>query len=143
MVASDDIALFIHTQATISITVVGKADIKTLFNHKLLQALNVGRTSIVIDIRTVRLVVDNVSIGSQSIEHRLSNIPAGTVGAVQTDLHALEGIDAQRDQITHITVTACHIVHRAADMLTMSKRQFRPVLVEYMEFAVDVVLHQQ
>lgn len=28
-------------------------------------------------------------------------------------------------------------------MLAMSKRQFRPVLVEYMEFTVNVALHQQ
>lgn len=44
---------------------------------------------------------------------------------------------------SHIAVAACHIVHSAADMLTMSKRQFRPVLVEHMEFAINVILYQQ
>ena len=36
MVASDDITLFIHTQATISIAVIGKTDVQALFNHELL-----------------------------------------------------------------------------------------------------------
>ena len=102
-----------------------------------------GGASIVVDIQTVRLVIDNVGICTQSIENALSNIPAGTIGAIQTNLHTLEGVDTQRDQVAHIAVAACHVVHGAADMLTMSKRQFRPVLVKYMELAIDVVLHQQ
>ena len=140
MVASDDIALFIHTQATVSIAVIGKTDVQSLLYHELLQALNVSRSSIVVDIRTVGLCIDDVGIGSQSIKHRLSNIPAGAVGTIQTDLHALEGIDAQRDQIAHVAVAASHIVHGAADVLTVSKRQLRPVFIEYMEFAVNVIL---
>lgn len=64
MVASDDITLFIHTQATISIAVIGKPDVQALFNHELLQALDVGGTCIVVDIRTVGLCIDDVGIGS-------------------------------------------------------------------------------
>ena len=140
MVTGDDIPLLIHAQAAVSVAIEGKTDIQTVLHYELLQALNVGRTSIVIDIRAVRLVVDNISISSQSIEHRLCNVPAGAIGAVQANLDTLEGIDAQRDQITHITVAACHIVHCAADMLTMSKGQLRPVLIEHMKFAINVIL---
>ena len=143
MVASDNITLFIHTQATISIAVIGETNIQTLLYHELLQALNVSRSSIVIDIRTVGLCIDDVGVSTQRIEHRLSDVPACTVGAVQTNLHALEGVDAQADQVAHVAVTACHIVHGAADMLTVGKGQFRPVLVKHMKLAVDVVLHQQ
>ena len=102
-----------------------------------------GGASIVVDIQTVRLVIDNVGICTQSIENTLSDIPAGTIGTVQADLDTFEGVDTQRDQIAHITVTACHIVHGAADVLTVRKRQLRPVLIEHMELSVDIILHQQ
>ena len=75
MVASDHITLFIHTQATISIAVIGKTNIQTLLYHELLQALNVSRSSIVIDIRTVGLCIDDVGVSTQRIEHRLSDVP--------------------------------------------------------------------
>ena len=64
VVASDDISLFIHTQATISIAVIGKTNIRTLLHYKLLQTLNVGRAGIVVDIQTVRLCIDDVGVGS-------------------------------------------------------------------------------
>ena len=143
MVTCDDIALLVHTQAAVGITIKGKANIQTVLHHELLQALNMSRASVVVDVQTVRLVVNDVGICAQSIKNRLSDIPACTVGAIQTNLHALEGIDAQRDQIAHITVTACHIVHRAADVFTVRKGQLRPFLIEYMEFAVDVIFHQK
>ena len=143
VVAGDDIAFLVHAQAAVSIAVEGKADIQTVLHHKLLQTLNMGRASIVVDIQAVGLVVDNIGICTQSIENALSDIPACTVGAVQTDLDPLEGIDAQRDQIAHITVAACHIVHRTADVLAMGKGQLRPFLIKHMKLAVDVVLHQQ
>ena len=140
VVASDDIALLIHAQATVSITVESKADIQTILHHELLQTLDMGRTSVVVDVQTVGLVVDDVGICTQSIENRLSDIPACTVGAVQTDLHALEGVDAQRNQVAHIAVAACHIIHGAADVFPVGKGQLRPILIEYMKLAVDVVL---
>ncbi len=54
-----------------------------------------------------------------------------------------EGVDAQADQVAHVAVAARHIVHGAADMLPVGKGQLRPVLIKDMEFAVNVVLHQQ
>ena len=140
MVTSDDVALFVHTQATVSIAVIGKTDVQPLLYYELLQALDVGGTCIVVDIRTVGLCIDDVGVCAQRIKHRLGNIPGTAVGAVQTNLDTLEGIDAQRDQIAHVAVAARHIVHRAADMLTVSERQLRPVLIEHMELSVNVIL---
>ena len=143
MVAGNNIALLVHAQAAVSVTIESKADIQTVLYHELLQTLNMSRASVVVDVQSVRLVVDDIGIRTQSIKNRLSDIPACTVGAVQTNLHALEGVDAQRDQITHITVAACHIVHSASDVLAVSKGQLRPILIKHMKLAVDVVLHQQ
>ena len=143
MVTGDDVALLVHAQAAVSIAIKGKANVQTVLYHELLQALDMGRTGIVVDVQAVGLVVDDVGVSAQSVKHGLSDIPAGTVGAVQTDLNALEGVDTQRDQVAHVAVTACHIVHGAADVLPVCKGQLRPVLIEHMELAVDVVLHQQ
>ena len=143
VVAGDDIALLIHAQAAVSVAVVGKADVEMILDHELLQTLDVGGTGIVVDVQAVRLVVDDIGVGTQCIEHRLRDVPAGTVGAIQADLDPLEGVDAQADEVAHVAVAACHIVHSASDVLAVSKGQLRPILVEHVELAVDVVLHQQ
>ena len=75
VVASDDITLLVHAQATVSITVIGETNVQALLHHELLQALNVSRSSIVIDIRTVGLCIDDVGVSTQRIEHRLSDVP--------------------------------------------------------------------
>lgn len=93
--------------------------------------------------QAIRLVIDDVGIGTQRIEHRLGNVPAGAISAIQTDLDTLERVDAQRDQVAHVAVASSYIVHRTADVLTMGKGQLRSVLIKDMELAVDVVLHQQ
>ena len=143
MVSSDDITLLVHAQAAVGVTIEGKTNIQTLLHNKLLQTLNMRRTGVVVDVRAIRLVVYDIGISTQGIENALSDIPRAAVSAVQADLDTLEGIDAETDQIAHITVTACHVVHRATDVLTTSKGQFRPVLIKDMEFAVNIVLHQQ
>ena len=58
MVASDDITLLVHAQAAVGVTIVGKADIQALLHYEFLQTLDVGGASIVVDIQTVRLVID-------------------------------------------------------------------------------------
>ena len=143
MVAGDNITLLVYAQAAISIAVIGKTDVQPFLYHELLQALDVGGTGIVVDVQAIRLIVDDIGVCPQRIKHALGNVPAGTVGAVQTDLDTLEGVDAQGDQVTHVAVTAGHIVYSASDMFPVSERQLRPVLIEYMELSVNIILHQQ
>ena len=81
-----------------------------------------GGTGVVVDVQAVGLCIDDVGIGPQRIEHRLSDVPGTTVGAIQTDLDTLEGIDAQRDQIAHVAIATGHIVHRAANVFPVSER---------------------
>ena len=141
VVAGDDIALLIHTQATVGIAIVCKTNIQTFLHNELLQTLNVGRTGIVVDIQAIGLVVDDISICAQCIKDRFCNVPAGAVGTIQTNLDTFERVNAQRNQVAHVTVTTRHIVHGTADVLTMSKRQLWPVLIKDMEFAVDVIFY--
>ena len=102
-----------------------------------------GRTSIVVDVQTVGLCIDDVSICTQSIEYRLCDVPGTAVGTVQTNLDAFKGIDAEADQVAHVAVAACNVVHSTADMLTMGKGQLRPILIKDVKFTVDIILHQQ
>ena len=143
MVTGDDIALFIHAEAAVGIAVIGKADVKVILDNELLQPLNVGGAGVEVDVQAVGLIVDDIGVGAQCVKDALGNVPAGAVGAVQTDLDAAEGVDAQADQVPHIAVAACHIVHSAAHMVAAGKGQLRPVLIENVQLAVEVILDQQ
>ena len=101
------------------------------------------RAGIVVDVQAIRLVVYDIGVCAQGIENTLSDVPAGAIGTVQTDLDTLEGVDTQRNQVAHVAVTTGDVIHSTANMLTVGKVQLRPVLIKDMEFAVDVVFHQQ
>ena len=90
MVAGDDVALLIHTEAAVSVAVVGKADVEVVLHNELLQTLNVGGAGVQVDVQAVGLVVDDVGVCTESIKNALGNVPAGTVGAVQADLDPLK-----------------------------------------------------
>ena len=62
MVAGDNIALLIHTQALVSITVVGKTNVLSLLHNKLLKTFNMRRAGIGVNVRAIRLIVDDVSV---------------------------------------------------------------------------------
>ena len=61
-------------------------------------------TSIIVDVGAIGLCIDDIGVCTQSIKHRLGDIPGTAVGTVQTNLHALEGVDAETDQISHVAV---------------------------------------
>lgn len=61
-----------------------------------------GGTGIVIDIGTIRLSIDHISLRSQRIKNRLCDIPCTSVGTVQTNPHSLKGIYSQGDQISYV-----------------------------------------
>ena len=83
MVAGDNFALLIHAQAAVGVTIEGKANVQALLHHELLQTLNMRRAGIGVDVRAVRFVIYDIGISTQGIENALSDIPAGTIGAIQ------------------------------------------------------------
>ena len=143
VVAGDDVALLIHAEAAVGVAVVGKADVKVVLHNELLQTLNVGGAGVQVDIQAVGLVVDDVGVCTESIKNALGNVPAGTIGAVQADLDPLEGVNPQRDQVSHVAVASADVVDGAADMVTAGKRQFGPILVKDVQLAVEVILDEQ
>ena len=143
VVAGDDVALLIDTEAAVGIAVVGKADVKVIFDDELLQTLDVGGTGVVVDVQAVGLVVDDIGVRTQRVENALRDVPAGAVGAVQTDLDAAERVNAQADQVAHVAVAAADIVNRTADVVAAGEGQLRPILIEDVQLAVDVILDEK
>ena len=62
----------------------------------LYQLLHLGLT-IVVDVQTVGLIIDDVGICAESIKDRFGEIPGASIRTIQTDIDTLEGEDAQRD----------------------------------------------
>ena len=143
MVTCYNITFFIHTQTAISISVIGKAHIQSIFHYKLLQTFNMGRTCIVVDICTIWFIVNNIGVCAKGIKYALRNVPAWTISTIQSYLNSPERIDAQGNQIAHITVTSGYIVYRTADSFSAGKGKFCPVPVKYMKLTVNIVLNQQ
>ena len=103
VVAGDHVAFLIYAKAAVCVAVVGKTNVHPVVYHVFLQSLNMGRTGIVVDVGAIRLGVDHVGFGAESIKNSLGNVPGASVGTVQRHLHAAEGIDPQRDQIPYVT----------------------------------------
>ena len=141
-IPANHISLLIHTETAVRISVVGKANIQSLLHYKLLETLDMGGTGIVIDIGTIRLSIDHISLRSQRIKNRLCDIPCTSVGTVQSNPHSLKGIYSQGDQISYVTVPACRIIHRPADLTALCKRNLMPFLSEQLKTVIQIILHQ-
>ena len=82
-----------------------------------------GGAAILINIRSVRLTVNHISLSAQSVIHALCNGKGASVRAVKPNPHILKGTGRQGNQITDITVSSCRIVHRKPDILSLGKRK--------------------
>ena len=89
LVAVDHAAALVHGQAAVGIAIVGKAHIQALLHHVALQALNMRRAAVDIDVKAVGRGIDHAHIGAQCVEHRLGHRGCRAVGAIDADLDAL------------------------------------------------------
>ena len=135
MIARDDLALLIHAQAAVRVTVKGKSDIEAVIYDELLQMLDMRAAAVGIDVVAVRLIVDHIGLCAKRPENIFRDIPGSAVGAVQTDTHAAEAVFCHADQIAGIAVAALNIVDRAADVFAGRER--------HIDFAVQVFLDLQ
>ena len=142
VVTCDHIALLIHTKTTVRIPIIGKTHVHSILHHIFLQSLNMGRTSIVVDVGAIRLGVDHVGFGAESIKNSLGNVPGASVGTVQRHLHAAEGIDTQRDQIPYVTVSSGNKVYCTADFFLLCKRDLLPFLPEDFQISIQIGFHK-
>ena len=76
-----------------------------------------------VDIGSIGMIVDHISLGSQCIKYRLGDLRRRTIGTVQTHLLILKGTGGQGNQIAQITVSAQHIVGGPSDLLSVRQWQ--------------------
>ena len=94
-VAVHNIAVLIHCDTSVRISVIGESHIQLLLFHKLLEHFNVSGTAVRVDVRSVRFVVDDISFCSKCIEYALRDRKRASVCTVKTDPHILEGTGRQ------------------------------------------------
>ena len=87
------------------------------------------RTTVGINIGSVRLVVDHIGLGAKSVVHAFCDGKGAAVGTVQTDPHIFKGTGRQGDQMSDITVPACRIIHCASDVFFFCQRKFSHLAV--------------
>ena len=143
MVPRDNISLFINAQAAVSIAVVSKAHVKTVFHHIFAKSLNVCGACVHVDIGAVRGSVYNISLCTQSVKDGFCNVPRAAVCAVKSHLHAPERVHSEGNKVAHIAVSARNVVNSAADVLTVGKGNFLPLLSEHFKLAVNVILNKR
>ena len=72
------------------------------------------RTTVSIDVSSIRACIDNISLGSKCIKHSFSQCPCTSVRCIKTYTHSLKGIYGKTHKISHISVTSCCMIYRTA-----------------------------
>ena len=124
----------IHGQAAVGIAVVGKAHVQPLLHHVALQALHMRGATVDVDVKTIGRGIDHAHVGAERVKHRLGHRGSRAVGAVNTDLDALQRKVRAGDERSNVAVAALHVVHRGADVIARCQR--------HLALAIDVVLDE-
>ena len=80
--------------------------------------------TVCIDVRSIRLVVDHISLSSKCIINTFRNGKCTSVRTVKSDTHILERACGQRDQMSDIPVSSRRIVNRSSNRFLLCKRNF-------------------
>ena len=94
-----------------------------------------GRTTVRIDIRTIRCVIDDICLRAKCIEHCFRNRRRCTVCTVESDTQILECTCWECHQITDITVSTHRIIRRPSNLFFRCKWNLR-----YQ--SIDIILNQ-
>ena len=63
-------------------------------------------TATAVNVQSVRLIVDDISVSAEGIKYALRNGGGASVGAVEANLLTLKGSRSDRDQVTDIAVSS-------------------------------------
>ena len=140
-VSVNHVAALVNCQAAVSITVIGKAHVKAVLNHKALQLVNVGGAAINVDVEAVWSVVDNMRLGAQGVKDRASNTRSCAVSAIQANLQALQAKAAARNKAGDVAVAALHVINRAANAVTGCQRNVKLAVNIGLYLLKDVLVH--
>ena len=81
-------SLVIHCDQTISIAIKGQPNGSAAFYHAFFEVLSILRPTIVVDVDSVRFIVNDLNIGAQFNECLRGHFICGPVGRIDDDLHA-------------------------------------------------------
>ena len=79
-------AVTAHGNASVAISVKGKAEIEMLFLHKRTKPLNMRGAAFAVDIQPIRRVTDHRHLRTERAEHASCDHPRSAVGTVKSDL---------------------------------------------------------
>ena len=79
-------------------------------------------TAAAVNVQSVRLIVDDISVSAEGIKYTLRNGGGASVGAVEADFLALKGSRSDGDQVTDIAVSSRCKILRSSDMFSLCKR---------------------
>ena len=63
-------------------------------------------TAVAVNVQSVRLIVDDISVSAEGIKYALRNGGSASVGAVEANLLTLKGSRSDGDQVTDIAVSS-------------------------------------
>ena len=92
MVTVDHLSVLVHGKATVSITVKGKAHVKSCAPHVVGESLNVRGAAALIDVCAIGICPDHADFGSQRLKYGGRDHPGSTRSAVQAYLEGFEGV---------------------------------------------------
>ena len=137
-----NISILINCDTSVSISVISKSDIQMFLFYILLQNFDMCRTTVCINIHTIWLIVDYISLCSKCIEYTLCNAWRTTIRTVKSNSHILEGTCCKRDQMTDITVSSCCIVNCAANALFCCQRDLINLPIDIsLDLCLNLSLH--
>ena len=79
-------------------------------------------TAAAVNVQSVRLIVDDISVSAEGIKYALRNGGSASVGAVEANLLTLKGSRSDRDQVTDIAVSSRCKILRSSDIFSLCKR---------------------
>ena len=94
-----------------------------------------------VDVQAVWSVVDNVSLGAQSVKNRASNTRSCTVSAIQANLQALQTKAAACNKARDVAVAALHVINRAANGIARCQRYVKLSVNIGLYLLKDILVH--
>ena len=79
-------------------------------------------TAVAVNVQSVRLIVDDISVSAEGIKYALRNGGSASVGAVEANLLTLKSSRSDGDQVTDIAVSSCCKILRSSDIFSLCKR---------------------
>ena len=116
LVTVDDVAFSVDGEAAVRITVVCHAKISTVFDDGCLDLVHMSGTGAIVNVESVRLVVDRHNLGTGGLVRLRGDLGRRTVRTVYNDLDALQAGAHRLFEVRQVTILRVRrLLDHAAD----------------------------